>query len=480
MKSIINRLLAFTLILAFGISCGEVENLNVNPNEPTEIPAESLVTQASLVLADQYFGAAMNYNVGMLMVQHITQSEYTEESRYNFEPADFDGDWSTIYAAALNDLKTARDLIDANEGIPAAQKANQLAVIDIMMSFGFQIATDWWGDIPYSEALDGDNPQPVYDSQESIYSSLISTVSSAVASINPGANGFSAAGDIIYNGNMDRWQKFGNALLLRWGFRVADRNSGLGSSTISAALAGNIISSVGDEATLVYRTEEALSNPFWFNQSPSGGSRDDYRVSQELITVLENLGDPRLAMYADEAPAGGYVGIPYGLPDNDAFALKATTSDLGDMIEEDPTFPALLLRYSEVKFLTAEAIERGFASGDAEAEFNAGITAAMNEWGITDGAAIAAYIAANPYDAANWQESIGLQMWLAMYAQGHEAYSTWRRLDQPALAVPAAAVFPSIPVRFLYPTDEGATNQENLGAVPYNNALDVKLWWDVN
>lgn len=480
MKSILNRLVAFALILGFGISCGDVEPLNVNPNEPTDIPAASLVTEASLNLANIYFGASFNYNYGMLMVQHIAQDEYTEESRYNFEAADFDFEWSEIYAVILSDLSTAKGLIEENETLPAAQKANQIAVIDILMAFGFQMGTDIWGDMPYSEALNGDITQPVYDSQESIYSALITSVSNAVASINTGANGFSAAEDIIYNGNMDGWQKFGNAMLLRMGFRVADRNSGLGSSTIAAALGGNIMSSVGDEANLVYRTEEALSNPFWFNQSPSGGTRDDYRVSAELVTVLESMGDPRLAIYADEVAAGGFVGLPYGLNDIDAFALKATTSDLGDIIETDPTFPGLFLRYSEVKFLTAEAIERGFASGDAEAEFNAGITAAMNEWGITDAAAIAAYIAANPYDAANWEESIGLQMWLAMYAQGHEAFSTWRRLDQPALAVPAAALEPAIPVRGLYPTDEGATNQENLGAVPYTDAISTRLWWDVN
>ena len=480
MKSIIYRLFAFTSILSFGVSCGDLQELNIDPNNPTSIPSENLVTQGQLTLGNLYFGASFNYNYGMLLVQHIAQNEFTRESRYSFQANIFDGPWRSIYSAALKDLKTARELIDADESVPAVQKANQLAVIDILMAFSFQIATDVWGDIPYSEALNGDVTQPEYDAQENIYSSLIETVGNAVSSISTNSPGFSSGGDLIYNGNMDGWQKFGNALLLRLGMRIADVNSTLSAATVSAALGGNIMSATTDEATLVYRSEERLSNPFWFNQSPSGGSRDDYRVSNEFLTVLQAMGDPRETIYADSTSTGEYIGLPYGLDNEQAFTFKATTSDLGDVIEEDPTFPALILRYSEVKFLTAEAIERGFVSGDAETEFNAGVTAAMNEWGITDATTISDYLTANPYDAANWQVSIGLQMWLAMYAQGHEAYATWRRLDQPILAVPADAVEPSIPVRIFYPTVEGATNQTNLGAVPYPDALSTRLWWDVN
>lgn len=481
MKSIINRIIAFALILAFGFSCGDVEDLNINPNQPTEVFAANLFTQGAYSISNLYWSRDMNFEYGMLFVQHIAQDEYTEEQRYNFTAADFDNGWNTIYTGSLADLTEARRLVDEDESLPANQKANQLAVIDIMMAFGFQMATDIWGDIPYSEALSGrdDILQPAYDSQEDIYTDLISTVSDAVASISPGAAGFTS-GDIIYGGNMAGWEMFGNALLLRMGMRIADVNATLASSTVAAALGGNIISSVADEANLVFSSQEALSNPFWFDASPTGGTRDDFRVTAELLGMLQAMGDPRESVYADTTATGDYVGMPYGLSDVDAFALKGTTSDLGDAVEADPTTPASMIRYSEVKFLHAEAIERGFVAGVAETEFDAAVTAAMNEWGITDATTIANYLAANPYDAVNWEESIGLQMWLSLYTNGLEAWATWRRLDQPVLAVPAAAVETSIPVRGLYPTDESATNQANLSAVPYDDALDTKLWWDVN
>jgi hypothetical protein len=66
------------------------------------------------------------------------------------------------------------------------------------------------------------------------------------------------------------------------------------------------------------------------------------------------------------------------------------------------------------------------------------------------------------------------------YGNGLEAWATWRRLDVPNLEVPEAALTDYIPVRGLYPTTEGGTNSENALAVPYEDAMDTKLWWDVN
>lgn len=480
MKHIIYRLSAFVLMLSVLTGCGDFDDMNVDPNEPTDVPAEMLVTQAMFTLPNYYWSRGANFEFGMLFVQHFAQAEYTEEQRYIFQPTNFDGDWSSIYATSMADLKVARDMIDADEGIPAAQKANQLAVLDIMMSWGFMIATDMFGDIPYSEALQPDEfVQPAYDAQADVYAGIIETVSSAVSSINTGANGFSSSADIINNGDMDAWQKFGNALLLRMGMRIADANASLASSTVSAALSGNIISSVDEEITLVYRTEQQLANPFWFDASAAGGSRDDFRITEELVTTLQDLGDPRLAMYADTTATGEYIGMPFGLGDNQAFALKSSTSRFALSIRQ-PTAPAYIIRYSEVKFLEAEAIARNFVTGNPAAAYGEAVTAAMNEWGITDATAIADYIVANPYDVANWEESIGLQMWIALYTNGQEAWATWRRLDQPVLSPGPAATLPTIPVRALYPNDESATNQDNLGEVQYADALSTRLWWDVN
>ena len=490
MKSLIYKSFIVLLLLGASAACDDFDDMNIDPNEPTEVPAEGLATHALFSSAYLYWDRPFNFEYGMLFAQHLAQAEYTEEQRYVFGAQDFDFKWATTYAGGytennldqgvLGDIREAKRLINEDEGLAPAVKANQLAVLDIMEAFQWQVATDIWGDIPFSEALQPDDfLQPRYDSQSSIYEAIIAQLSTAVDSINTGEAGFSAGGDLIYNGDMDGWQKFGNALLLRMGMRISDVNPSLAGSTVSQALSGNIYQSVTDEATLVFNENELTANPFWYDASPSGGSRDDFRISEELLGTLQDMGDPRATLYADPTPTGDYVGMPYGLEDGPSFVLKNSTSRFTATLRE-ATAPACLLRYSEVKLLHAEAIARGFVSGDAATEYAAGVTAAMNEWGITDQGAINAYIAANPYNAANYVESIGMQLWIALYGNGMEAWSTWRRLDYPDLQVPEAAVTDYIPVRGLYPTFEQGTNSENLLAVPYADLMSTKLWWDVN
>ena len=496
MKSYIYKFFALVLLVSITSACGDFGDMNVDPNEPTDVPAENLVTQAMFGSTYFYWERTANAEMGMLFVQHLAQSEYTEEQRYNFNNSNFNVFWSVIYAGGyvgnftgigpLADYKEAKRLIMENVELNETIKANQIAVIDIMEAFTYQMATDIWGDIPYSEALSPDEfVQPKYDTQASIYAALVAKLKSAVASINASANGFSSGADILYGGNMAAWERFGNALLLRIGMRVSDVDASLAQDAVSAALGGNIISSVDEEAKLIFDSGERTANPFWYdtNAVDGTGARDDFRITEELLSVLENMGDPRIEMYADTASNGEYVGMPYGLQDGPATELKKSTSRYHASIRE-ATAPANLIRYSEVKLLEAEAIARGLAGGVASDAYDAGVTAAMNEWGITDTDAINAYLAANPYDAANWKESIAMQMWIGLYTNGLEAWASWRRYDYPNLTPAQDQPFRSyIPVRGLYPNIEQATNSSNLAAAIASigaNEMNVKLWWDVN
>lgn len=465
------------LLLLIATACQDFGDMNVDPNRPTVVPPSTLLTQGLFALTDLYWSRAANFEYGMLLAQHLAQAEYTEEQRYSYVTADFNFEWTSIYSGGLADLHEAKNLVMADESLPAAQKANQLAVLDIYISFAFQMATDIWGDIPYSQAFQPDEfVQPAYDAQSDIYAGLIQTVSDAVNSITTTAPGFGSA-DILLGGNMDGWQKFGNALLLRMGMRIADANPSLAETTVASALSGNMITATSDEIKLVFSADQRIANPFYVDAVPD--NRDDFRITEELLGTLQDLNDPREIAYADSTPTGAYVGMPYGLEDGDAFDLKSSTSRFAASIRE-ATAPAFIVRLSELKFYEAEAIERGFVDGDAEMAFNEAITASMNEWGITDEAAIAEYLDGITYDAANWKESIGLQLWIALYTNGLETWANVRRLDEPELEVPEAAFTDYIPVRGLYPTDEQTTNSENLNAVPYDNSMDVNLWWDVN
>jgi hypothetical protein len=144
----------------------------------------------------------------------------------------------------------------------------------------------------------------------------------------------------------------------------------------------------------------------------------------------------------------------------------------------------MLLSYSEVEFLLAEAVERGFAvGGTAMGHYNAGITASIMEWGGTEAEATA-YIAQPTVNymtaPGTFKQKIGTQKWLALYNNPVEGWKEWRRLDAPSLVKPALGIS-EIPLRLTYPTTEMNSNGENAEAASAaigGNTVTSKVFWD--
>ncbi len=468
---------AFVALVALSIcSCtDQLTTLNVDPNNPTEIPVENLITQAQQQLNNRMWGRSINAEWGMLMVQHWSQNEYAEESRYTVDGNSFNTDWLDLYVDVLSELNAAQLLLDANEGLDPVVKANQTAVITILREYTFHNLTDMYGDIPYSAAIDiENNPLPAYDSQQAVYSGIVANLQAAISSIDVSADGF-ASGDAIYNGDMGAWKKFANSFLLRVAMRMVDVDSGTASEAIRGIDVSNLITSNADNAMFVFDANPEIANPLFVDATING--RDDFAVSDVLVDALVAMGDPRLTVYSDTTNSGEYVGMPPGLTDAEAFGLKAKTSRPAAAVRGAQA-PSIMIDAAEVNFLLAEAYARDIISGDAAAAYDAAVSASMEYWGFSDATA---YIAANPYDGGNWKKSIGMQKWVAMYMNGTQAWAEWRRLDHPVLAVPAAATNPVIPVRLPYPISEQQTNGTELGKVSSNpNDMSTKLWWDVN
>jgi len=476
MKKVINKFwVLMTVIIGVGFTgCDDVLDLNVDPNNPTAVPAANLVTQAQVSLFEMMHSRVYNGEWTMLMVQHWAQNEYAEESRYLADRNTFDGTWTAFYASVLNELVAAKAIIEADENVPASRKANQLGVIEILMVDAFHAATDAWGDIPYSEAINAEFPNPKYDSQQSIYMDLLSRLNAAVSSMDASTGSFDS-GDIIYGGDVAAWKTLGASLMMRMAMRIADVDAATASMYVQAANNAGVMESTADNALFVFDSAPDLSNPLYRDNTLN--NRDDFAVTDVLIDHLKATGDPRLEAYAALTPSGEYNGMPYGLTDAEAFALKSTTSRPADAVRS-ATAPHVVMDFAEVAFLKAEAVERGFLSGDAAAYYDMGVAASMEYWGFSDASA---FLAANPYDAGNWKESIGTAKWVAFYMNGPQAWSEWRRLDYPQLSVPAAASNPVIPVRLPYPVSEETNNGSSLSAATSNiDDMSTKLWWDVN
>lgn len=171
-----------------------------------------------------------------------------------------------------------------------------------------------------------------------------------------------------------------------------------------------------------------------------------------------------------EGNVDDYIGRPYGQTGGDASAMPRSAVSqpsgynlysVGSFRPTDvlrPDANAIYMDYAEVCFILAEAAARGYSvPGDAPTWYANGIGASMNYWAIDDQAAIDAFVAANPYDASNWKQSIGRQKWVALYMQGLQGWFEYTRLDFGLLILPVGGPLSPIttdhvPLPLAYPT----------------------------
>ncbi|HEX6983150.1 MAG TPA: SusD/RagB family nutrient-binding outer membrane lipoprotein [Balneolaceae bacterium] len=487
---------AVVALMAMFTGC-DLAEVNENPNEPSSTQTPFLLTNAQKDLADNYWGEFELGYFGNLYSQYWSQNQYTAESRYNYRDGVVNSTWADYYTS-LNDLQ---EIIRLNREFPEqyaayGNNANQIAVAKILKAWTYQTLTDIWGSIPFEgEALQGrENPSPAYSSQEEVYRGIITMLTEASDSINVDAPGFTS-GDVIYGegptnaSNMEQWRRFANSLKMRAAIRIADRLPDLAATAISEALAAGVMQSNEDNALFVYLPNIPNANPI----SEAYLERDDFAVSVPLISTLQANNDPRISSYADTTESDEvdtYVGFPYGLAQGLAAAVPRDEFSRPSTLVRSATFPAIFMLYDEVLFIQAEAALRGFTSGDAAALYEQAIRASMEFWGVTDQAAIDAYIAANPLDQVNWRQSLGVQKWLAMYMQGIQGWAEWRRLDFEGVLVPPesgklAVTFPTpIAIRYPYPSDEYNLNEENVTTAVQNQGWDEDdqgqfVWWDI-
>ncbi|THU40326.1 SusD/RagB family nutrient-binding outer membrane lipoprotein [Niastella caeni] len=477
MTNNINRIFIAGLVM-MAVSCKkDLAEINKNPNATENPQPDYLLTASQKISADLYWGADNNFNSALLIIQHWAKIQYTEPDRYIFSNSSFTSLWNTGYAQSITNLNTIIQLPDERANV------NYKNVALILRSWVFSLLTDAYGDIPYKQAGDiKNNLTPAYDTQKEVYFGLLEDLKKASAALTTSGNAI--AGDIIYSGKIDRWKKLANALRFRIALRIADREPDKAKQTINEVLgdAGGLISSNTETAQFVYSTSPQ-QNPVsaWFD------TRDEFRIAKTTLDKLTALSDPRIPVYANkptDASVTTYVGVPSGLTTSDANNLGfAKTSRPGSYFFA-PQSPAVIISYAEVLFDRAEAAARGFTTEDANALYNAAITASFNQYGITDGTIINNYLAqaAVKYDAANFKKSIGEQKWIALYGQGLEAFAEWRRLDYPQLTPAVAGVLDKkIPVRFIYPGSEQSLNGNNYKLAVANQGADnllTKLWFD--
>jgi hypothetical protein len=493
-KSALLAVIGLGLILSTTSCNKRFDKINKDPNNSSTTSTSYLLTNAQKSMMDLTWDEWFNSRRGNQLAQYWSSNQYSNESRYQLRTAITNTYWRDFYAIGLSDLQ---EIIRLNESedkadyIGFGQNENQIAIAKILQSWMFQNMTDCWGPIPYSQALKGaEFPLPAYDSQADVYAGLLSTLDEAIALIDESDNG--VKGDIVYNGDMAQWKKFANSLKMRVALRMADVNGATAQSAFEAAVAGAFTSNA-DNALFSYLSSQPNINP----QAEDYLTRNDFAASNIMVDELDRIGDPRIARYYEPAVnSSTFVGEVYGLTEADAaLTPNNSVSQRGSWVLAND-FPGIFLDYAQVRFMLAEAAARGWGvTGTAKDHYDAGITASMDFWndGSWSATDISDYIATAEVDyttliaTETWKQVIGRQKWIALYMQGIQGWTEWRRLDFGILQAPAGGNLDgntTIPYRMLYPIDEQTLNGDSytagvslLGGADEQN---TKLWWDVN
>lgn len=484
----------FVLTLIFtAVSCGKLEDLNVNPNQPESVTPDILLPGVIRDISNTLVGHA--FFISNCASQHTAKSLRNEVDIYNWNSAPIIGVeplWQGLYGA-LRDIKNIEDAARA-DGDDAL-----LGVALTLKAMAFHVLTDTYGDIPYSEALQGADGvfTPAYDNQMDIYTGgngLLAMLDEAHEAFENGTG--SVAGDILYGGDASLWQRFANALHLRLLLHasgqmdVAEEWADVASRPLMQGVAHN--------AELEY--QGAFPNEFPLIPFKTGDF-ESVRLGEQLHAQLTSTSDPRLMAFA--RPTDETIGTENEMYEgwtNGGKGCDDSGSRLGYAYYDYPGHPVgaekakgVWLTFAEQEFMLAEAAQRGWMAEDAEAHYNAAIEASMTDHSAdpTDAglADLAAFLGqANvAYDGTLLR--IQEQKWVALYFHGmesyfevrrwyHEAQGDWSQL--PFLTPPCNNTNGDIlPQRFVYPGEEQSLNGANFDAAVSalgGNDFNASMW----
>lgn len=495
------------LLAAAVSSCTkDFREINTNLNNPTSVTPDLLLSGVIRNMANQQVGDA--WGIGNLVAQYNAKIQFVNEDRYLWNEQN--GLWNSVYG-------NNRNLQNIFTAVEADPKSPYLGVGLILKSWMFSLATDAYGDIPYSEAGKAKTSgayTPVYDAQEAIYTGLLADLKKANEQLATSSTNLS--GDILFGGgaaSIMKWRKLANSLRLRLLMRISKKkNVNADMQAILNDPTGNpIFTSNADNAELKYFTAAPNQWPLYGSRV---GSFDEIRVSKTLSDRLNALGDTRINVFGRPSQSSVVAGTPRveGIPNGlgDVAALNynggpqgvsrvgytfacLVCNDAGQAVP-DPSAPrAIIMNYAELQFILAEAREKGMINNStADVYYNNGITSNFSYWRSLVPAQYnlnidmpAGYLTQSAVDYVGTTDEklskIALQKWVALYFNGFEAWFDWRRTGMPAI-VPGVSNLNNnkVPVRFIYPISEQSLNGTNRAAAVTaqggTDDLNTKMW----
>ena len=419
----------------FFASCSDeyMENMNTDPSKAATIDPNAQLTTAQLQTYGDLSMMEIYRNYHYAFTQQLMGCWNTTNygGRHTLDNNEMSRIWTSFYTQSL------KNIIDAQyRTAEDAEKVNINSVLRIYRVYLMSIITDTYGDAPFSEAglgfLEG-KFNPKYDKQEDIYNAFFLELEDAVNKIDPTKD--KVTGDLIYAGDVTKWQQLANSLRLRFAMRISNVNPTKAQTEFENALAANggVITDASSDALIKYMTiafsfgQEAYSdyrgnslsqllfgndpanNPSYlcstfFNQLYNSGDPRTFKISRcyydglmsatspdNRVDITQEMIDKGIAFSPRDPGAYSWEPWPTGYDSDicEELAVNNPSVTVTMAREVEPKLannflksdnPGVVMTSAEVKFLMAEATVKKWNVGSVSAEdlYKQGVRAAMD------------------------------------------------------------------------------------------------------
>lgn len=477
MRSI--KILGAIGLLASLASCMKMDHFQINPNEPT-------VAEPSLELSniEQNMFSVISTAQALACRQLVYTQSSSNDQYYGWQRSGMN------YSSISQVIKMEQEADRVN-------KPNYRYLGKFFIGYYILNMTQTFGDIPYSQMMqsmtegnfDSTATRPIYDTQHDVYLAVLNELKTASDSLSE--DGVSLEGDLIYNGDVVKWKKLINSFRLRVLMSLSKKENDPTlnikqqfNEIVSSPDKYPLMSSNDDNGQLQYYDITGNRYPYYNDNS----MKTDFYLDSSFVDILRELHDPRLFTYAEPTPNAVASNLP--ATDFNAYGGLWGSGDLSYNISKrgagkasainrryayDPiNEPSVLMSYSEVQFLLAEAAVRGWISGDADIYYKQGIQASLEFSDFQN-----AYSDADIQDYLSQQtialqqataiEQIITQKYISMFMNGGwQPFYEQRRTGFPTFEVAGSGIINkvkganAIPKRWMYPLDEYTANGPNL------------------
>lgn len=470
MKTVKNKIvknigLLMAAVIVLGSGCKKFSEFQIDPNKST-------IATPDLLLNSIAQSALQSSNIEIALASR--QMVYTDAVRQT----QYYG-WTRGSYNAYNNL---RQVLKMEQAAQSQGKAEYLPLAKFFRAWYFLQLTQMFGDIPYSQALRGEENigTPVYDKQEDIYLDILEQLKQANDLIT--TNTASVQGDIVYGGNMQQWKRAINSLSLRvlMSLSLKESNTRFNLKNRFAEIVNDatkypILTGNADNLQLKFYDLQSNRYPYFNNND----MQTTFYMEESFVNLLKSLQDVRLFSFADKAPKS--VALPatdfaaYGgakgsaaVNENNTRAIAGEVSKINPRFYNNPVNePSIALGYAELQFILAEGVLRGWVSGNADLYFRNGVQASMSFYNIAQ-AQIDTYLAQPTVQligATNALERVLTQRYIASFMNSDwQPFFEQRRTGVPVFDVSGSGVLNNkrIPKRWMYPESELRLNQKNV------------------